>query len=216
MKTLVTRSLALLLTLALLFTVTPFTALAEAAENEDGMDEIMDILETYAEETEVSAEPGEALTDSTEETVPAEDASEEDQPDKGDEYPIPQYKHRIPVSDNPIKVTFEVVGERTGDGRIKVTGKTNLYDGAKLMVQLDEKATDHVITKNGSFCCILGAERSCTEGETHHVSVILSIPSTQDTEFLKWAGMEYENLSGDVMSFSFFSPSAKYEADLLI
>ena len=78
MKTLVTRSLALLLTLALLFTMTPFTALAEAAENEDGMDEIMDILETYEEETEVSAEPGEALTDSTEETVPAEDASEED------------------------------------------------------------------------------------------------------------------------------------------
>ena len=74
MKTLVTRSLALLLTLALLFTVTPFTALAEAAENEDGMDEIMDILETYEEETEVSAEPGEALTDSTEETAPAEDA----------------------------------------------------------------------------------------------------------------------------------------------
>ena len=84
MKTLVTRSLALLLTLALLFTVTPFTALAEAAENEDGMDEIMDILETYAEETEASADPSEALTDSTEETVPAEDASEEDQPIEDD------------------------------------------------------------------------------------------------------------------------------------
>ena len=137
-------------------------------------------------------------------------------PVKGDEYPMPQYKHKIPVSDNPIKVAFEVFGERTENGRIKVTGKTNLHDGAKLMVQLDEKATDHVITTNGSFCCILGAEGSCMEGETHHVSVILPIPSTQDTEFLKWAGMEYENLSGDVMSFSFFSPSAKYEADLLI
>ena len=86
MKTLVTRGLALLLTLALLFTVTPFTALAEAAENEDGMDEIMDILETYAEETEVSADPSEALT---EETSPAEDASEEDQPDTPEEEMIP-------------------------------------------------------------------------------------------------------------------------------
>ena len=37
MKTLVTRSLALLLTLVLLFTMVPFTALAEAAENEDGI-----------------------------------------------------------------------------------------------------------------------------------------------------------------------------------
>lgn len=89
MKTLVTRSLALLLTLALLFTVTPFTALAEAAENEDGMDEIMDILETYEEENEISVDPGEALTDSTEETVPADDASEEDQPDTPEEEMIP-------------------------------------------------------------------------------------------------------------------------------
>ena len=79
MKTLVTSSLALLLTLALLFTVTPFTALAEAAENEDGMDEIMDILETYAEETEVSADPGEAVTESTEDVSIDENASEEDQ-----------------------------------------------------------------------------------------------------------------------------------------
>ena len=79
MKTLVTSSLALLLTLALLFTVTPFTALAEAAENDDGMDEIMDILETYAEETEVSADPGEAVTESTEDVSIDENASEEDQ-----------------------------------------------------------------------------------------------------------------------------------------
>lgn len=89
MKTLVTRSLVLLLTLALLFTMTPFTALAEAAENEDGMDEIMDILETHEEETEVSDEPGEALTDSAEETTPAEAASEEDQPDTPEEEMIP-------------------------------------------------------------------------------------------------------------------------------
>ena len=137
-------------------------------------------------------------------------------PVKGEEYPIPQYKHKIPVSDNPLKVTFEVFGERTENGRIKVIGKTNLHDGAKLMVQLDGKATDHVITKKGGLYCTLGAEGSCMEGETHHVSVILPIPSTQDTEFLKWAGMEYENLSGDVMSFSFFSASARYETDFLI
>ncbi len=84
MKTLVTRSLALLLTLALLFTVTPFTALAEAAENDDGMDEIMDILETYAEETEASDDSGETLTDSAEENAPAEDVSDEDQPIEDD------------------------------------------------------------------------------------------------------------------------------------
>ena len=136
-------------------------------------------------------------------------------PVKGDEYPITAYKHKIPVNDNPIEVIFKVLGERTDNGRIKVVGKTNLHDGAKLMVQLDGKATDHVVTKMGTFYCILGAEGSCMEGETHHVSVILPIPTTQDIEFLKWAGMEYENLSGNVMTYN-YSPSAKYETDFMI
>lgn len=144
-----------------------------------------------------------------------EEEIENTDPVKGDEYPIPAYKHKIPVNDNPIEVIFKVLGERTDNGRIKVVGKTNLHDGAKLMVQLDGKATDHVVTKMGTFYCILGAEGSCMEGETHHVSVILPIPTTQDIEFLKWAGMEYENLSGDVMTYN-FSPSAKYEADFMI
>ena len=54
MKTLVKRSTALFLTLVLLLTMSPFTALAEAAENEDGMDGIMDILEANEEETDLT------------------------------------------------------------------------------------------------------------------------------------------------------------------
>ena len=57
MKTLVKRSTALLLTLVLLLTMMPFTALAEAAENEDGMDGIMDILEANEEETDLTVSP---------------------------------------------------------------------------------------------------------------------------------------------------------------
>ncbi len=57
MKTLVKRSTALLLTLVLLLTMSPFTALAEAAENEDGMDEIIDILEANEEETDLTVSP---------------------------------------------------------------------------------------------------------------------------------------------------------------
>ena len=114
MKTLVTRSLALLLTLALLFTVTPFTALAEAAENEDGMDEIMDILETYAEETEASADPSEALTDSTEETVPAEDASEEDQPIEDDSEETAITDEKPETSDLPEMPEEEIILDDPG------------------------------------------------------------------------------------------------------
>ena len=111
MKTLVKRSTALLLTLALLFTVTPFTALAEAAENEDGMDEIMDILETYEEETEVSANPGEALTDSTEETV----TDEEDQPieDNSEETAITD--EQTEASDLPDTPEEEIIPDDSDD-----------------------------------------------------------------------------------------------------
>ena len=70
MKTLVKRSAALFLTLALLFTITPFTALAEAAETDDGMDESMSILETYEEETDLTVIP-------EEEQSPAEETTEE-------------------------------------------------------------------------------------------------------------------------------------------
>ena len=73
MKTLVTRSLALLLTLALLFTVTPFTALAEAAKTDDGMDENMSILETIDEDSE---EISVADVEETEEQPAVEEASE--------------------------------------------------------------------------------------------------------------------------------------------
>ena len=72
MKTLVKRSAALFLTLALLFTITPFTALAEAAETDDGMDESMSILETYEEETDLTVIPEEEQStaeETTEETV---------------------------------------------------------------------------------------------------------------------------------------------------
>ena len=58
MKMLVKRSTTLLLTLILLLTMSPFTALAEAAENEDGMDEIMDILEANEEETDLTVSTG--------------------------------------------------------------------------------------------------------------------------------------------------------------
>ena len=114
MKTLVTRGLALLLTLALLFTVTPFTALAEAAENEDGMDEIMDILETYEEETEVSVDPGEALTDSEEETVPVEDASEEDQPIEDDSEETAITDEKPETSDLPEMPEEEIILDDPG------------------------------------------------------------------------------------------------------
>lgn len=114
MKTLVTRSLALLLTLALLFTVTPFTALAEAAENEDGMDEIMDILETYAEETETSVDSGEALADSTEETAPTEDASDEDRPIDDDSEETEITDEQTEASDLPDTPEEEIILDDPG------------------------------------------------------------------------------------------------------
>ncbi|MDO5327064.1 MAG: hypothetical protein Q4G00_10140 [Clostridia bacterium] len=84
MKILVNRSLALLLTLVLLFTMMPFTVLAEAAE----MDEAMDILETNEADDPEIMDNRENETD-----VPDEDGFEDyaDAPDVEDDW-IDWYK----------------------------------------------------------------------------------------------------------------------------
>lgn len=137
-------------------------------------------------------------------------------PIKGDDYTIPHFKPKIPVSDSPIEVKMNVTGHVSDEGRTIVCGKTNLPDGAKLMVQLDHRATDHVMANEGVFQCVLGASGSCKQGERHHISVILTAPNTQDIGFLKWAGMEYENLSGDIMDYSFIFPSGKFDCDIIL
>ena len=175
MKTLVTRSLALLLTLALLFTVTPFTALAEAAENEDGMDEIMDILETYEEETEISADSGETLTNSTEETAPAEDVSGEDQPNTPEEEMIPDDTDDPGVEDDwadwytddqpeeesedtwdDWPETDETLSEEDEDEEDAVQPLTleeeiaQLYDGSYIKYAIEQTGHTYVTTKGTS------------------------------------------------------------------
>ena len=78
MKILVNRSIALLLTLALLLTMTPFTVLAEAVEMNEGMDGAMDILETNEADDPEIMDDWEAETD-----VPDEDVFEDHADDPG-------------------------------------------------------------------------------------------------------------------------------------
>ena len=137
-------------------------------------------------------------------------------PVKGEQYVIPSFKRKIPVSDCPIEVKMSVTGCVSDDGRALVRGETNLSDGAKLMVRLDDGATDHVMIYKGMFQCTLGANGSCKRGERHHITVILTAPNTQDIGFLKWAGMEYENLTGDIMDYTFLSPVGEFESDVIL
>ena len=78
MKILVTRSMALLLTLVLLLTMTPFTVLAEAVEMNEGMDGTMDILETNEADDPEIMDDWESETD-----VPDEDGFEDHADDPG-------------------------------------------------------------------------------------------------------------------------------------
>ena len=107
------------------------------------------------------------------------------------------FKQTIPMGKNPLVVSFDVAAKVNKEGRAEIMGSTNLFDGANLMVELDRKATGKPIVKDGSFTCILGAPGSCHVGDRHMVTIILPMPSVQPLDFVKKAGMEYENLDGD-------------------
>lgn len=109
---------------------------------------------------------------------------------------ISSFKPTIPMGENPLIVSFDVAAKVNKEGRAEITGSTNLYNGAKLMVELDKRATGKLQLENGAFFCVLGAPGGCHVGERHIITIILPVPSVQPLEFVKKAGIEYENLDG--------------------
>ena len=109
---------------------------------------------------------------------------------------IGNFKQTIPMGKTPILVEFDITAKANKEDRVEIIGSTNLFDGASLMVELDRRATGKAIVKDRKFMCTLGTPGSCHVGEHHLVTVILPVPSVQSIDFLKKAGIEYENLNG--------------------
>lgn len=126
------------------------------------------------------------------------------------------YTQTLPISTDALEVSFDVLPEMLPDGRIQVKGRTNLYDGAILMLTVREE---------GSTICCQGKatiEKGVFEfpvfsnqgkGFPHcnlTGELFLSLPSTQPKEFTKLAGVEYERLKGNFIKRDGIGPVGSY------
>lgn len=132
------------------------------------------------------------------------------------ENPIGNFKQTIPMGKDPLVVEVVVKAKANAEGRVEISGSTNLFDEANLMVQLDRIATEKLIVKNGQFSCVLGAVGSCQAGDKHMITVILPVPSTQPLDFVKKAGMEYENLEGTFIKRDGIGVSGKLDIEVVL
>ncbi len=133
-----------------------------------------------------------------------------------------KFVQTIPVSKSALNVTFNIRYQFLNDERMVIIGETNLFDGATLLISLiysDGHAgpSCKVKCKDGMFQTeALGKTGEKIEG-TFTVKITLSVSSTQDIDFVKKAGMQYENLTGEfIQRGEFGSPTGKIEIPLVL
>lgn len=115
--------------------------------------------------------------------------------------------------EDPIEVEIEAnpVIEK---GKVYIEGETNIPDHAELMFTIsnDEyKGQSTEVVEGGKF----KTETFTDDGDSlpvgeYELSISLSVPNTQDDKFVKVAGEEYENLTGDLMEESDLGKSMSY------
>lgn len=122
----------------------------------------------------------------------------------------------LPISKDALKVKFDITPSILPDKTVQIRGKTNLFDGANLLLSL---RTNNGIMCSGKGTIVDGSFSfpTCSdhgEGFAPGVikgTIILSLPNTQPKEFVKLAGIEYEKLSGDFIRRDGVGPSGRFE-----
>lgn len=116
--------------------------------------------------------------------------------------PSLEYAQTISVSKDALNVYFQEKVEVMFNKKVRISGKTNLFDNAKIMLNvlgLDEKyqASTKATVRDGSFTFEVISKKGEGLNVGKYKGVIsLSIPSIQSKDFVKAAGIEYENLDG--------------------
>ena len=130
----------------------------------------------------------------------------------------PQYsfKQTIPVSKDAIDVYFNEVVDVLPDKRVKISGTTNLFDHASLMLTVYDKgkydASCKTIVIDGKFEFEIFSKNGVGLNiGKYNAMITLSISSTQSKDFVKFAGVEYENLIGEYVKRDSIAPTAKYQ-----
>ena len=126
-----------------------------------------------------------------------------------------EYIQSIPISENAIKVYFTPKAVLSDNGGIFIEGNTNLFDGAELLINVStiEKkicgSGKTTIVKGKFLSDKIGSANAFMVGDIINLEISLSIPSTQPLEFVKQAGLEYENLDGPFILRQGYSPHGK-------
>ncbi|APQ72950.1 FRG domain-containing protein [Clostridium botulinum] len=133
-----------------------------------------------------------------------------------------QYKQTIPVSTDAISVTFNAKVYINSDNTFNISGTTNLFDGANLMLSVYSQSNKLMGQSNaevvdGKF----GFETFSMIGNGYEAGVYtadisLSIPAVQVKKFTKLAGMEYENLTGQYVNRIGIGPTVSYKFNFVI
>ncbi|HLR79176.1 MAG TPA: FRG domain-containing protein [Bacillota bacterium] len=133
-----------------------------------------------------------------------------------------QYKQTIPLNPDGLDVNFNLNIYRNSDNTVNISGMTNLFDEASLMISLRNSngllmAQNKSIVENGRFDFgRLGKEGTGFEKGKYNVNISLSIPSVQNKEFVLKAGIEYENLKGKYVDRTGIGPTVSYTEEIEI
>lgn len=133
---------------------------------------------------------------------------------------IRAFTQTIPVSEDAIEVRMEIKYEKNTEGKIIVSGKTNLFDGAQLLISITPDGKFYgpsckVNCLNGTFTSVPLGNGTNLSGKCR-LSITMPVSSVQPIEFVKKSGMQYENLKGDFIVRDGISPSGKYEQEVVL
>src|SRR5699024_301574 len=133
-----------------------------------------------------------------------------------------QYKQTIPLNTDGLDVNFNLNIYRNSDNTVNISGMTNLFDEASLMISLRNfnsllMAQNKSIVENGRFDFgRLGKEGTGFEKGKYNINISLSITSFQIKEFVFKGGIEYENLKSNYVDRNGIGPTVSYTEEIEI
>lgn len=132
------------------------------------------------------------------------------------EQPQYQFEQTIPLNPSALKVIFDLKIEQLENCSINISGETNLYDEANLLVSVKKKSgqlygQSKAVVKDGKFNFgLLRYKDKGYEPGDYAIEISVSIPYTQPESFRIKAGLEYENLDGIYVQRNGIAPTIKY------
>lgn len=128
-----------------------------------------------------------------------------------------QYTQTIPISETALEVEFNEVVSINDDNTFSVSGKTNLFNDAVLILSIrDDKGKLHSQGKATVLNGLFQFPQMSEKGKDYRAGIYkgnisLSLPSVQPKTFSAKAGIEYENLTGAYVNRIGIGPTVEYE-----